>query len=137
MQPANAQPAYWAQRLGHVRGFARHWSAIDPRTEVPPGRLLPFPNRRARPYLYTKEEILGLRLVPFSVPSVLLRWRSSEEQKQAGNAEKEKTMKLEEIKNKTNEAVSYLVAALESGQSDVLTQRGRHTQGHGRGFPAA
>jgi hypothetical protein len=37
-------------------------------------------------------------------------------------AEKEKTMKLEESKNKTNEAVSYLVAALESGQSDVLTQ---------------
>jgi hypothetical protein len=37
-------------------------------------------------------------------------------------AEKEKTMKLEEIKNKTNEAVSYLVTALESGQSDVLTQ---------------
>src|SRR5216684_5467557 len=31
-------------------------------------------------------------------------------------------MKLEEIKNKTNEAVSCLVAALESGQSDVLTQ---------------
>src|SRR2546425_11825200 len=31
-------------------------------------------------------------------------------------------MKLEEIKNKNNEAVSYLVAALESGQSDVLTQ---------------
>ena len=31
-------------------------------------------------------------------------------------------MKLEEIKNKTNEAVSYLVAALEAGQSDVLTQ---------------
>ena len=31
-------------------------------------------------------------------------------------------MKLEEIKNKTNEAVRYLVAALESGQSDVLTQ---------------
>jgi N-terminal domain of anti-restriction factor ArdC len=31
-------------------------------------------------------------------------------------------MKLEEIKNKTNQAVSYLVAALESGQSDVLTQ---------------
>jgi phage tail tape-measure protein len=31
-------------------------------------------------------------------------------------------MKLEEIKNKTNEAVSYLVAALESGESEVLTQ---------------
>ena len=31
-------------------------------------------------------------------------------------------MKLEEINNKTNEAVSYLVAALESGDSEVLTQ---------------
>ena len=31
-------------------------------------------------------------------------------------------MKLEEIKNKTNDAVSYLVAVLESGQSEVLTQ---------------
>jgi len=31
-------------------------------------------------------------------------------------------MKLEEINNKTNEAFSYLVAALESGQSEVLTQ---------------
>ena len=31
-------------------------------------------------------------------------------------------MKLEEIQNKTNEAVSYLVAALESRQSEVLTQ---------------
>src|SRR5579863_8264417 len=31
-------------------------------------------------------------------------------------------MKLEEIKNKTNESVSYLVAALESGESEVLTQ---------------
>ena len=31
-------------------------------------------------------------------------------------------MKLEEIKNKTNEAVSYLVEALEKGQSEVLTE---------------
>ena len=30
-------------------------------------------------------------------------------------------MKLEEIKNNTNEAVSYVVATLESGQSEVLT----------------
>jgi hypothetical protein len=37
-------------------------------------------------------------------------------------AEKKKTMKLEEIKNKTNEAVNHLVAALEAGQSEVLTQ---------------
>jgi len=31
-------------------------------------------------------------------------------------------MKLEEIKNKTNEAVSHLVEALEKGQSEVLTE---------------
>jgi hypothetical protein len=34
----------------------------------------------------------------------------------------EKTMKAEEIKTKINEALSYLVKALESGQSEVLTQ---------------
>ena len=31
-------------------------------------------------------------------------------------------MKLEDIKNKTKDAVDYLVQSLESGHSDVLTQ---------------
>ena len=31
-------------------------------------------------------------------------------------------MKLEEIKNKTKDAVDYLVASLEAGHSEVLTQ---------------
>jgi hypothetical protein len=31
-------------------------------------------------------------------------------------------MKLEEIKNKTKEATDYLVASLEAGHSEVLTQ---------------
>ena len=31
-------------------------------------------------------------------------------------------MKLEDIKNKTKDAVNYLVQSLEAGQSDVLTQ---------------
>ena len=31
-------------------------------------------------------------------------------------------MKLEEINNRTKDAVNYLVEALESGQSEVLTQ---------------
>jgi hypothetical protein len=35
---------------------------------------------------------------------------------------KGKTMKLEEINNKTNEALNYPVAALEAGESEVLTQ---------------
>ena len=34
-QPSKAQPAYWAQRLSFVRGFARYRSATDPRTQIP------------------------------------------------------------------------------------------------------
>ena len=52
MQPVDHQPSDWAQRLGFVRVFARHWSATDPRTEIPAAGLLPFRAQRARPYLY-------------------------------------------------------------------------------------
>jgi len=60
MQPVSHQPSDWAKRLGFVRVFARHWSATDPRTEIPSAGLLPFRARRARPYLYTDEEISTL-----------------------------------------------------------------------------
>ncbi len=50
-------PSTCAQRLGYVRGFARHHVASDPRTEIPPAGLLPFRPRRARPYLYSEEQI--------------------------------------------------------------------------------
>jgi integrase/recombinase XerD len=60
MQPAHHQPSSWAQRLGFVRVFARHWSTIDPRTEIPPAGLLPFRPQRARPYLYSEQEIQEL-----------------------------------------------------------------------------
>ena len=56
-QPSGARPAEWARRLRLVRGFALHRSATDPRTEVPPCGLLPHRPQRARPYLYTQEEI--------------------------------------------------------------------------------
>lgn len=59
-EPAGVQPATWARRLGVVRLFAQHWSATDARTEVPPLGLLPQGYRRARPYLYTDEEITRL-----------------------------------------------------------------------------
>src|SRR5207302_6864407 len=49
--------ARWAHRLGFVRGFARYRSATDPRTEIPPWRLLPLRPQRARPYLYTDDEV--------------------------------------------------------------------------------
>jgi integrase/recombinase XerD len=58
--PTTVQPAEWARRLSCVRGFARHRSATDPRTEIPPWGLLPYRPRRANPYLYTDEEIKRL-----------------------------------------------------------------------------
>jgi len=35
-QDTRHKPSEWAARLSIVRGFARHWSATDPSTEVPP-----------------------------------------------------------------------------------------------------
>jgi len=59
-QPTNVQPAHWAKRLGFVRGFARYRSSSDPRTQIPSPGLLPFQPKRARPYLYSDEEIKNL-----------------------------------------------------------------------------
>ena len=68
-QPSHHQPADWAKRLTWVRGFARHWSATDPRTEIPPWGLLPHRPGRARPYLYTADEIERLLKAAKSLPS--------------------------------------------------------------------
>jgi integrase len=54
------RPAEWARRLTIVRCFARHWSAIDPRTQIPPWGLLPHRPQRARPYLYSDKEVRRL-----------------------------------------------------------------------------
>lgn len=50
----------WAARLSTVRGFARHWSATDSSTEVPPLGLLPYRPPRAQPYFYSDQEIRAL-----------------------------------------------------------------------------
>ena len=47
----------WAARLGMVRGFANWLEMIDPHTEVPPPGLISGKFRRARPYIYSPEEI--------------------------------------------------------------------------------
>jgi len=67
-QPAQVQPAHWAQRLSFVRGFARYRSATDPRTQIPPVGLLPFHPKRARPYLYSEEEICRLLKAARNLP---------------------------------------------------------------------
>ena len=69
-QPRDAAPDHWAQRLSFVRGFARYRSATDPRTQIPPPGLLPFRPRRARPYLYSDEEISRLLRA-----ALAMRWR--------------------------------------------------------------
>jgi integrase/recombinase XerD len=65
----HARPAEWARRLSFVRGFARHWSAHDPQTEVPPSGLLPHRPGRAHPYLYSDAEIRQLIEAARQLPS--------------------------------------------------------------------
>lgn len=66
--PQNVQPAEWAKRLRYVRGFARYRSWSDPRTQVPPTSLLPFQPKRARPYMYSEEEIRNLLQAALKMP---------------------------------------------------------------------
>lgn len=67
-QPVNVQPAQWAKRLSFVRGFAHHRSATDPRTQIPVQGLLPFRPKRARPYLYSDDEIRRLLRATLDMP---------------------------------------------------------------------
>lgn len=60
MIPQHAQPAWWATRLGIVRGFARYLRAVDPGHEVPSVGLLPARQSRTTPYLYSEGDVAGL-----------------------------------------------------------------------------
>src|ERR1035437_5210040 len=68
-QDKTARPAEWARRLTFVRCFARHWSAHDPQTEVPPSGLLPYRPGRAHPYLYSNDEVRELLKASRQLPS--------------------------------------------------------------------
>lgn len=57
LEPKDVQRATWARRLSMVRQFAAWLSTIDPRTEVPPQRLLTARRRRNRPHIFTEPEI--------------------------------------------------------------------------------
>lgn len=69
-QEATHKPYEWAARLSIVRGFARHRSATDPSTEVPPLGLLPYRPPRARPYFYADHEIRKLLKAAKARPSI-------------------------------------------------------------------
>lgn len=73
-QSSSVQPAEWSRRLGCVRGFARFRSATDVLTEVPPLGLLPHRSTRARPYLYSDEEVQRLLDAALKLPT---SWHST------------------------------------------------------------
>lgn len=64
-----AGPVRWATRLGWVRRLARHLSASDAKTEIPPAGLLPFSYRRVQPFLYTDTEVRKLLEAARHLPS--------------------------------------------------------------------
>jgi integrase/recombinase XerD len=68
-QSSTTQPTEWARRLSFARGFARHRSAVDPRTEIPPDGLLPYRPKRVRPYIYSAKEIQSLLRAALKLPS--------------------------------------------------------------------
>jgi len=67
--PVGVQRATWARRLSQVRGFATWLQASDPRTEVPPPRLLPARRRRPTPHIFTDQEIDQLLAAASRLPS--------------------------------------------------------------------
>jgi integrase/recombinase XerD len=58
--PPGTNPACWNARLTVVRIFARHLSALDPTTQIPPSDLMPRRYRRIAPHLYSPEELTAL-----------------------------------------------------------------------------
>jgi integrase/recombinase XerD len=68
-QAKTVQPAEQARRLCFVRGFARYRSAVDAQTEIPPVALLPYRSTRARPYLYSEQEVRDLLEAALKLPA--------------------------------------------------------------------
>ena len=60
MQPPDASPAWWMNRLVLVRGFAKYLQTLDPRTEVPSLDHLPRRQTRSAPYIYSTADITAL-----------------------------------------------------------------------------
>lgn len=59
-QPPAGSPAWWAQRLSLVRGFATYLQALDAHTEVPPPTLVRSYRPRATPYVYSARDLARL-----------------------------------------------------------------------------
>jgi integrase/recombinase XerD len=53
-------PAVPTQRMGALRGFARHRAAFDAATEIPPRGLLAHPTVHKSPHIYSDAEVAAL-----------------------------------------------------------------------------
>ena len=71
--PHGAPPStVWGRRMTVARAFARHLSALDPRTGVPPTGLFGSGNQhRAVPYLYSTAEVAALMAAARGLPTPL------------------------------------------------------------------
>ena len=58
--PEGTQRVYHAKRLDALRTFARYLAVFEPRTEIPPQRLLGPSFIRVPPHIYTPQEIAAL-----------------------------------------------------------------------------
>ena len=58
--PEGTQRVYHAKRLDALRSFARYLAVFEPRTEIPPQRLLGPSVMRVPPHIYTSKEITAL-----------------------------------------------------------------------------
>lgn len=65
----HVQAAERSTRLRVVRQLAQFLSATDPRTEVPPGDLLPSTYQRPQPYIYSDDEVVQLVRAAEELPS--------------------------------------------------------------------
>ncbi len=69
--PVDADPWWWSNRLGVVRGFARYVHTIDPAHDVPPAGLICAPPPRATPYMFTEDNITALMVAARCLEPVL------------------------------------------------------------------
>ena len=56
-EQGSVQPVTKAHRLSAIRGFARFWASLDPRTQVPPQHLIHYRERGCRPHIFSDAEL--------------------------------------------------------------------------------
>lgn len=66
----NANRETRARRLGMVRLFAQWLHCMDPKHETPPEGLIPSRYKRARPHIYTEDEVRRIVETAATLPSI-------------------------------------------------------------------